>query len=92
MEWILTIIGAALAAYGSYRAADAVNRRRWTEMDGVIKNFRDDHIKHFEAESKIDTSLARAEQRISSHEAQCIESRERIEAMFKEIREYMRGR
>ena len=94
-EWIaiaIAIVGPAIGIFAAYRATDAVTKRRWVEMEGVINNFRNDHVQHFEDSKKSHSDVARVEQRLSDHEKYCEEIRREIKEMFKEIREALRER
>ena len=94
-EWIaiaLAIVGPSVGIYAAYRATEAVGKRRWVEMDGIIKQFRDNHTVHFTHAGKTDSDIARLEQSVEDHEKHDEERFDRIEAMFKEIRESLRRR
>lgn len=43
----LTVAGAILAAYVSYRVTDAINKNRWVEMDSTCKKYDKFHEEHF---------------------------------------------
>ena len=65
-----------------------------SEMQNALKPIREDmqrfsmhHDRHFKDINALTERLAMSEQRVESHEIACKESRERIEGMFREIRQ-----
>ena len=93
MELILVAIalfGPPLSFYVANRISTAINRRRWVEMDAIVKNFRDDNIQHFPHAKQAPADMARLEQRVTDHDKHDDERFERIEAMFREIRDSLR--
>lgn len=92
-DWIfgsIALVISLVGLYTGYRVADAVNRRRWTEMDRTISAFTGFHDQHFKHAKKAEADMARVQQQVSDHEREDEKRFDRIEAMFREIRDALR--
>ena len=56
-------------------------------INDTLQRFALQHEQHFDSARRLALSLASTQQQISDHEKTCTESRERVEKMFREIRD-----
>ncbi len=93
MEWIpvaitvgLSVGGAAVSTYTTFRSTNAVNVEKWAKMDETMKNFRADHMSHFKTAEAANIQIERTSTQIAEHKDHDEERFDRIESMFREIR------
>ena len=68
-EWILVgiaLIGAVVGPFVGFRVSEAVNKRRWFEMDEIVRRLTKYHEQHFDHSQQATSDMARLEQQIAS--------------------------
>ena len=94
-DWILVglaLIGAIVGPYVGYRVSEAVNKRRWVEMEGIVVRLNKYHEQHFDHSQQASSDMRRIEQQVTDHSKRDDEYFQRIEAMFREIRDTLNSR
>ena len=89
-DWILVglaLIGAIVGPYVGYRVAEGVNKRRWVEMDEIMARLTKYNEQQLINVQQATSDISRLQQQVMDHNKRDDDYFQRIEAMFREIRD-----
>lgn len=86
VSFVSTLVGAAVTR----KVNEKLNEWRWANVDKTTETFRKYHAEHFEQDRELSEQQVRLAQQVADHIVEDKESRNRIEDMFREIRDNLR--